>query len=146
MKKYWQVFWKIVLYKEQMMVFHNLLLVMSLSGSIVFILYVLLYPVTRRYFSQKWRYRVLKIAAVFYLVPFSEYKYRVVGLTRTVFPHFLEKVWHISETIDTEYMIITRPEHIEISPKVSCLRILMLLSVIFTPVYNFWNFLKPDKM
>lgn len=114
------------------MVFHNLLLVMSLSGSIVFILYVLLYPVTRRYFSQKWRYRVLKIAAVFYLVPFSEYKYRVVGLTRTVFPHFLEKVWHISETIDTEYMIITRPEHIEISPKVSCLRILMLLSVIFT--------------
>lgn len=114
------------------MVFHNLLLVMSLSGSIVFILYVLLYPVTKRYFSQKWRYRVLKIAAVFYLVPFSEYKYRVVDLIQMVFPRFLEDVWHISDIIDTEYLIINQPSRVDISARLGSLRTVIFLSVVFT--------------
>lgn len=75
---------------------------------------------------------MLKIAAVFYLVPFSEYKYRVVDLIQMVFPRFLEDVWHISEIIDTEYLIINQPSRVDISARLGFQRTVIFLSVVFT--------------
>lgn len=51
------------------MVIQNLILAMSLSGSVVVLLYLLTYPLAARYFPPKWRYLILKLALVFYLVP-----------------------------------------------------------------------------
>ena len=48
----------------------NILLIMSLSGSIILLLYLLVSPIAKRYFSLAWRYRILKIALAFYLIPF----------------------------------------------------------------------------
>ena len=48
----------------------NILLIMSLSGSVILLLYILVSPIAKRYFSLAWRYRILKIALVFYLIPF----------------------------------------------------------------------------
>lgn len=48
----------------------NFLLIMSLSGSVILLLYILLSPIAKRYFSLAWRYRILKIALAFYLIPF----------------------------------------------------------------------------
>ena len=49
----------------------NLLFMMSLSGTVVFVFYLAIYPVARRYFSIRWRYGILKMAMAFYLIPFS---------------------------------------------------------------------------
>lgn len=51
--------------------FHNILLVMSLSGSVTVLSYILIYPIAKRYFSFACRYWILKIALAFYLIPFS---------------------------------------------------------------------------
>ena len=48
----------------------NSLLIMSLSGSVILLLYLLVSPIAKRYFSLAWRYRILKIALAFYLIPF----------------------------------------------------------------------------
>ena len=52
-----------------MLMFKNPLFVMSSSGTAVFIVYLLTYPLLKRYFSLKWRYRILKTALFFYLIP-----------------------------------------------------------------------------
>ena len=62
---------------------NNFLLIMSLSGSVILLLYLLVSPIAKRYFSVSWRYRILKIALAFYLIPFpvilSEIKDSIVG-------------------------------------------------------------------
>lgn len=60
--------------------FRNLLFTMSLSGSLVMVLYLILYPLARRYFPLVWRYRVLKMAIFFYLIPVEGCKYYVFGI------------------------------------------------------------------
>ncbi len=69
---------------------HNPLFIMSLSGTVVVILYYLLYPLTSRYCSLRSRYGILKMAIVFYLVPFSEWKYRLLNLAYTIYPDIWE--------------------------------------------------------
>ena len=46
--------------------FQNLLFVMSLSGTSVCVVYILLYPLLKRYVSLKWRYCMLKTALLFF--------------------------------------------------------------------------------
>ena len=46
--------------------FQNLIFVMSLSGSIVCLLYIVTYPLAKRYFPLKWRYFMLKTAVIFF--------------------------------------------------------------------------------
>ncbi len=49
--------------------FHQLFFVMSLSGSLVVLLYRLTYPIAQRYFSHSWRKRILCLSLFFYIVP-----------------------------------------------------------------------------
>lgn len=44
---------------------------MSIAGSVVLILYILLKPITKKIFSAKWRYNVLQISLFFFLIPFQ---------------------------------------------------------------------------
>lgn len=60
----------------------SLILAMSLSGSIIVILYLLTYPLAKRYFPIKWRYLVLKLAVAFYLIPFPYYFCKFVAFNR----------------------------------------------------------------
>lgn len=53
----------------------NLLLSMSLAGSMVLLVYLVLRPLTVKYFSSAWRYRLLKLAILFYLLPYQYFKY-----------------------------------------------------------------------
>lgn len=64
----------------------NLLFVMSLSGTVVFLLYVICYPLAKRVFPLRWRYLMLKMALVFYLVPFSLFKYSLLGFIYSALP------------------------------------------------------------
>lgn len=49
----------------------NLLFVMSASGSIIVLFYILLKCLTGKHLTAKWRSRILKIALFFYLCPFQ---------------------------------------------------------------------------
>lgn len=47
----------------------NPLFVMSLSGTLSFLLYLAIYPLARKFFRPKWRYILLKVILAFYLIP-----------------------------------------------------------------------------
>lgn len=45
---------------------------MTLTGSIVFLLFRLAEPITKRYFSASWHYNLLKCVALFFCIPFGQ--------------------------------------------------------------------------
>lgn len=84
----------------------NLLLSMSFAGSLVCLVYLLIRPMAVRYFSSVWRYRLLKLSLVFYLLPYQRYKFRYYGvLFPTLFhrqyinPKIQDGIW--SYDVDT---------------------------------------------
>ena len=77
--------------------FRNLLFTMSLSGSLVVVFHILFYLLARRYFSLVWRYRILKTALFFYLIPVGVCKYYVFGILQTMFPNLWNKIYKLPE-------------------------------------------------
>ncbi len=69
---------------------HNLLFMMSLSGSTIVIAYIICHPLAKRYFPLWWRDWVLKMAVFAYLFPIGDYRFNVYGLLEPTFP-WLEK-------------------------------------------------------
>lgn len=49
----------------------NLLFTMSISGSIIFLLYLLTKPVLNRYLTARWQYIFLKTCLLFFLIPYQ---------------------------------------------------------------------------
>ena len=82
---------------------NNFLLIMSLSGSVILLLYLLVSPIAKRYFSLAWRYRILKIALALYLIPFpvilSEIKDSIVGFC----PRVVELLSRPVSLLNTSY-------------------------------------------
>lgn len=120
--------------------FKNLFFVMSLSGTVVFALYLLLYPLTKRCFSLKWRYRLLKIAMLFYLVPFPEYKYLVKGFFLDIFP-FTQKIARQFEPpmVNCDYLIVVNTvyDSRSISPKLCAIYLTVLLMALISSLIIF---------
>ena len=113
--------------------FKNMFFVMSVSGTVVFIFYMLLYPLSRRYFSLKWRYRILKLAMMFFLVPFPLCKYYVWGF----FYDHLSWIREIasqyeSSEINTDYIIVANRDSILLSPKVQSVYLTVLVIVLIS--------------
>lgn len=83
----------------------SLLFIMTLSGTEVFILYILFYPFAHKYFSIRWRYLILKISMVFYLVPFAWFKFIILKKLYELFPalkaYFVSESEHIDLTNTT---------------------------------------------
>lgn len=64
----------------------NLLFSMSLAGSLVLILYLVTKPASRRFLPPSWRYRLLKVSLLFYLLPYQYLKYVYAAIWRYLFP------------------------------------------------------------
>lgn len=64
----------------------NIILTMSLAGSIIIIIYIILYPLIKYRFKAQWKYNILKLSLVFYLLPISSFKYILLGITNKVYP------------------------------------------------------------
>ncbi len=98
----------------------NLLFMMSLSGTVVFVFYLAIYPVARRYFSIRWRYGILKMAMAFYLIPFSLCKYELRGFLRNHSAFLREKLDYmlIASAVDYDYLIILNQGVVRMSEKV----------------------------
>lgn len=60
----------------------NILFIMSLSGTVLFILYIVTSLFTQKYFTARWRYNLLKVCLLFYLFPFPEFRYRLQDVLR----------------------------------------------------------------
>lgn len=125
--------------------FPNLLFTMSLTGSIVFLLYILTYPFTEKYFSLKWRYTILKMAVVFYLLPVPICKYLIIDIIHCFFPRLWEKNRHISEITDMEYIIIIGRNFVEFSSDVRRMLLVVLfmsivsLAIIQRRIIQYWK-------
>lgn len=59
---------------------------MTLSGSVAFLLYLLIYPIANRYFSTRWKYRILKMTVGFYLIPIAWFKFDIITEVYKIFP------------------------------------------------------------
>ena len=123
----------------------NLLFNMSLSGNMVFILYILTYPLTKRFFSLEWRYRILKIAIVFYLIPISLCKYFILNVLHRCFPLLWEKISHIIVDMDNKYIIIVSQDFMKLSSRVSYMLVVLLIiaivafSIIRERIIQYWK-------
>jgi len=127
--------------------FHNLLFVMSLSGTVVLLFYILTYPMAKRYFPLGWRYWVLKIAILFFLVPFPYFKYYILNVIYDIFPALWSMIHHVPEGLDTKYLVINGP-HGErwFSPGLINLMILITAFVILAVVIVFIQLLRYRRM
>lgn len=90
---------------------------MSLSGSTIMILYLLSSPISKRFFPLAWRYQILKIAIIFYLIPFSECKYYVAGILKHLIPDLWKKIYSTPD-FRAEYSIIVYGETLLFSSNV----------------------------
>ncbi len=91
---------------------------------------IIMSPLAQKYVSLKCRYFVLKTAVVFYLVPFSYYKYYILGIIRSHFPGLWERISPAPEVLTTEDLIIIGGKSVGIPEKTKWLLILMLIMVI----------------
>lgn len=99
---------------------HHPLLVMSLSGSVVAIIYALLYPVIKRYISISRQRAILKVAIFFYLFPLPLFKEAVVSFVYSSFPVLATKGADIqtAEVLNLNYAVNLEPGNFFFSPKV----------------------------
>lgn len=113
--------------------FKNMFFVMSLSGTVVFVFYLLLYPLSNRYFSLKWRYNLLKIALMFYLIPFPLCKYYVWGFFYDNFSFIREIAnQHEPMVMNSDYIIVANRDSILLSPKVQSIYLTVLFIVLIS--------------
>ena len=114
-------------------IFKNMFFVMSASGTVVFVFYMLLYPLSQRYFSLKWRYRILKLAMMFFLIPFPLCKYHVWGFFYDHFSWIREIArQYESPVITTDYIIFANHNSILLSPKVQSVYLIVSVIVLIS--------------
>lgn len=120
--------WIEIMLKEMFMaVLKNLLFIMSFSGSTVFLLYVISYPLAKRYFSLKWKYTILKMAVAFYLIPFSSFKYLILKGMYHLGWLEQQKKFQKTDTLVSDYMIVFSRNLPQFSLKVKHILVVMFL-------------------
>lgn len=83
----------------------NLVLTMSLAGGLIIAGYLLFLPLIKRYFTARWRYFLLNLASIFFLVSFPCYKQYYIDFLSFVFK-ITRKEQILSGKIDLQYIQI----------------------------------------
>lgn len=100
---------------------------MTMSGTEVFFLYILFYPIARKYFSIRWRYFVLKVSLVFYLIPFAWFKFIALAQIYKIFPrlkiYFVNGIKHIDLA---KYIYVTQEFNV-VSWQIKIIRLIVCL-------------------
>ena len=125
---------------------NNFLLIMSLSGSVILLLYLLVSPIAKRYFSVSWRYRILKIALAFYLIPFpvilSEIKDSIVGFC----PRAVDLFSRPASLLNTSYAFYADGSSLYVSSALEKMLIFILGMGLLSFVVISWYALRYWKM
>lgn len=98
--------------------FRNFLFTMSLSGTIVFLAYIILHPLARRYFPARWRYYTLCMCMFFYLFPLPLLKNRTFLFLRS--QPVIQETFKLQPKIgvDNSYLIVYYGDKFQIAPKI----------------------------
>ncbi len=123
----------------------NLLFIMSMAGSMIFILYILIYSLTEKYLSLKWQYGILKIAICFYLIPIPSAKYLIMSIIYRFFPQIQEKINTFLDGMDIQYTIIVSRGLTKLSPKVRYILVLICIILTFSIVVIWKQWLQYRK-
>lgn len=98
----------------------DVLIIMSLSGTLVVVLYFVMYPLLDKFMGALWRYRFLKIALLFYLIPFSELKYRCYTILQTIFGFYGIKMdGNVPQILKRAESIIIGPDGQKVFPVIA---------------------------
>lgn len=103
------------------------LFVMSLSGSVIVVLYGLFYLVIKRYTSISWQRAILKSAIFFYLFPLPLFKESIVSFVCNSIPILMPKAADLQEVwvLDSSYAINLSPGNIFFGSEVLFIGILI---------------------
>lgn len=98
-----------------------LLVTMSLFGSLGTLIYVILLPITRKYFAVTWRRNYLICVVLEYLIPFPYFSVNYGRILKTVFSDFLPHEAEVSLAYidDTANFIQIAAGHVEIPNSVA---------------------------
>jgi len=109
--------------------------------------YFLTYPVAKRYFPLAWRYWILKIAILFFLIPFPYFKYYILDIIYDISPALWASVHRVPEALDPTYLVIDGPSGDRwYSPGLKKLFVLLFILGILAAVIVFTQFLRYWKM
>lgn len=82
---------------------HNILFIMSLSGSVVLFVYLFVYLFARKIFSLTCKYYILKISLIFYLIPFPKILPWLRNALLEVFPKLADDFSKPLASLSTKY-------------------------------------------
>ena len=102
--------------------FTNIMIVMSLAGSMVVVCYLILYFLIKKHFSLKCQSLILKLALFLYLVPVSVQKHYIMCGVSTLFPA-VGRLWEPRGivVIDRTHVIHVNGEKWEFAPQLKLL-------------------------
>lgn len=77
----------------------HLLFSMTLAGSMIFLIYLIIRPAAVRYFPAVWRYGFLKVILLIFLLPYQYFKYTYIEILEALFARW-------SQSADAPYITI----------------------------------------
>jgi len=119
---------------------YNIILLMSLSGSLIVIIYCVITLFTHRTFPTRVRYNLIKAAIIFYLVPFPTFRY--------LFPLPMPEIWGTSSKMTfnfhnyTENVVIHNQEIYIRDSIVKWAWVYIIVAITITGLYIFWYFIR----
>lgn len=127
--------------------FRNLLFVMSLAGTVTFVFYKFLCLVLKKHFSLKWQYYFLKLVMIFFIIPFAEYKYRILDLLHKISPYLWERIseYHLPKVFTEEYIIFISRGQIHFSSEtrnmlaVVVISFVISIAIIVRQIISYWK-------
>ena len=126
----------------------NLLLSMSLSGSVIVVLYIFFYPLAKRYLPNWWRYAVLVLAMFFYLFPMPLFQYKIREFLALITIFDEEGIVIERAPFDPSYMIVISDERTGTTDQVKYTGIIIAVSVILSVcavLYIVFKYLEQKK-
>lgn len=125
---------------------NNFLLIMSLSGSVILLLYLFVSPIAKRYLSLSWRYRILKIALAFYLIPFPAILPEIRDSIFGFCPWAVTLLSRPASLLNTSYAIYVDGSSLYVSSALEKMLIFILGMGVFSFVVISWYALRYWKM
>lgn len=136
------------------MIIQNLILAMSLSGSVIVLLYLITCPLAKPYVPVKWKFLILKLAVVFYLVPFPLYMEhsltlrrlrRMNPLMRKLFPPLEDRMPYIRKQAEKLSVLIDDSGYAVFSRELKVMAAITALLLLIVFVLLTWNLIRYEK-
>lgn len=125
---------------------HTIIGAMSLAGTTIVLLYLMLYLFAKKYFPVKWRYQVLKIALFFFIFPLGFFKYDIKSFIQFLLPsvkaNVLESEIDYANTVMRYGKDIFIPVNIKIRLGIMVIIGVVALSIIVVQLFQYFKIKK----